>query len=95
MVKSVYDATKWEERLKQKTIEYHNALMDLLQKKLENKKDEEITFNDYDEVMQTFASCVSIQRTMIDLSMEEAKRALTDAFKKSGFSMEDMGLTNV
>jgi len=89
MVKAEYNTDVWEERLKHKTIEYHNSLMDLFHKKMENKDNEELSFADYDEVMQTFASCISIQRTMIVFSMDEAEKALTDAFIKCGFVVED------
>ena len=71
--------------MKQKTFEYHNSLLELLDKKINNK--EKLTIADYDEVMQTFSSCVSIQRTMVDLSLEQAKKALTDAFNRCGFDI--------
>ena len=90
MVKAEYNAELWEKRLMEKTKEYHNSLIDLLQKKMSAKDNDELSFNDYDEVMQTFASCVSIQRTIVDLSMNEAKIALTNGFTiKDGIATEN------
>jgi len=89
MVIAEYDNELWEKRLKEKTMEYHVALMDLLEKKINRNNDGKITFTDYDEVMQTFASCVSIQRTMVDLSMKQARNSLTVAFEKCGFTVKD------
>tara|TARA_R100001377_G_scaffold83677_1_gene65630 strand:- start:53 stop:349 length:297 start_codon:yes stop_codon:yes gene_type:complete len=89
MVKDTYDNELWEKRMQEKTMEYHIALMDLLQKKIDTNTNGKITFTDYDEVMQTFASCVSIQRTMVDLSMKEAKASLTNAFEKCGYIIKD------
>ncbi len=79
---------KWEDRSTKKTMEYHNALLELLQKKLD-KNNNELDKKDYQDVLDTFSSAVSIQRTIIDLHLENARQALDEAFKRCNFNLED------
>ncbi len=79
---------KWDKRGKKKTLKYHTALLELLQKKLDSngaKLDDE----DYQNVLDTFSSAVAIQRTIIDLNLENARQALQSAFEKCNFNLDD------
>lgn len=75
-----------ESRLDKRTFDYHNNLKKLLADKCNDNTERMKLF---DELKEDFSYIISMNRHVVDLSFDMAKKQLTEAFKKSGLVISD------
>jgi len=75
------DMTHYEDKLKETLYDYHRDLVKLI---ATYDKNEAGSMMLYKSVTDKFSKCVSLNRTVIDISMDIARESLTTAFEKSG-----------
>ena len=64
--------------------EYHKDLVELIERKRDNRTD---TTELYKSVSDKLSKCISLNRTVIDISMDIAKQQLIEAFEKTGLTL--------
>ena len=75
-----------EDRQNETLWDYHNNLMELIEAKRTNgKKASEL----YGIVNDNLSKCISLNRSIVDLAFDIAKRQLQEAFEKSGLVIKD------
>ena len=75
-----------EDRQNETLWDYHNNLMELIEAKRTNgKKASEL----YGVVNDNLSKCISLNRSIVDLAFDIAKRQLQEAFEKSGLVIKD------
>ena len=80
-----------KERLTSQTWEYHNNLLTMMDMKRTGDGEGGKELNRFMmETMDNFGSIVSIQRSMIEMSLEMCKKQLQRAFELSGLDMSKL-----
>ena len=80
-----------KDRLREKTWDYHNDLLTMMDMKRTGDGEGGKKLNEYfTKVIEDFGSIVSIQQSMIEKSMELAKYQLERAFDLSGLDMKKL-----
>ena len=80
-----------KDRLREKTWDYHNDLLTMMDMKRTGDGEGGKKLNEYFmKVIEDFGSIVSIQQSMIEKSMELAKYQLERAFDLSGLNIKKL-----
>ena len=75
-----------EERQNETLFEYHNNLLKLIEAKQTDGKE---AVRLYSEVNDNLSKCISLNRSIVDISFDIAKAQLQQAFEKSGLVIKD------
>ena len=75
-----------EERQNETLFEYHNNLLKLIEAKRTDGKE---SVRLYSEVNDNLSKCISLNRSIVDISFDIAKAQLQQAFEKSGLVIKD------
>jgi len=70
-------------------FEYHSNLIKLIE--ASNKKDN-TDLDLFSKVNDNLCKCISLNRTIIDISFDIAKETLQQAFENSGLTLNDKGV---
>ena len=84
LINADIDRTHYEDRLTEVLWEYHKDLVELIERKRDNRTD---TTELYKSVSDKLSKCISLNRTIIDISMDIAKQQLIQAFEKTGLTL--------
>ena len=75
-----------EDRQNETLWDYHNNLMRLIDAKRTNGKE---ATELYSIVNDNLSKCISLNRSIVDLAFDIAKKQLQEAFEKSGLVIKD------
>jgi len=81
--------TEIQNRQDETLFEYHDNLMKLIEAKNKNNNTD---LDLYTTVNDNLCKCISLNRTIIDISFDIAKETLQQAFENSGLSFDDKGV---
>ena len=70
-------------------FEYHSNLLKLIEAKNSNNNNDLDLFS---KVNDNLCKCISLNRTIIDISFDIAKETLQQAFENSGLTLNDKGV---
>ena len=84
LINADIDRTRYEDKMNEVLWEYHKDLIELIERKRDNRTD---TTELYKSVSDKLSKCISLNRTIIDISMDIAKQQLIQAFEKTGLTL--------
>jgi hypothetical protein len=81
-----------EDLIKEKTTEYHHALLELMDMKVNGGGyDNNDIWTHFDKVNNLFSGVVRLQKSMIEMGFDIMKETMEDAFRRSNLYFDEKG----